>query len=61
VSKGKGKRFCILLEEALALKREISDQLGLPSSLANLGNLLILQGEMRAAAVHIREALHPLR
>jgi hypothetical protein len=45
------------LEETLALKREISDLLGLPASLANLGNLLILQGKPEAAGVHIREAL----
>jgi tetratricopeptide (TPR) repeat protein len=39
-----------LLQETLALKRAIDDELGLPASLANLGNLLVLQGQPEAAA-----------
>jgi tetratricopeptide (TPR) repeat protein len=39
-----------LLQETLALKRAIDDELGLQASLANLGNLLVLQGQPEAAA-----------
>ncbi len=46
-----------LLEESLALKRDIDDALGLPASLTNLGNLLILQGNPAAAIDYIHEAL----
>jgi predicted ATPase len=50
-----------ILQESLDLKREIDDELGLPASLANLGNLLILQGKADAAADLIYEALERRR
>lgn len=46
-----------LLQEVLTVKRAVKDHLGLPASLANLGNLLILQGKPLAARVYMREAL----
>jgi predicted ATPase/DNA-binding SARP family transcriptional activator len=45
------------LEEALNVKRASGDRLGLPASLSNIGNLLILQRKPEAAAVYLREAL----
>jgi tetratricopeptide (TPR) repeat protein len=50
-----------LLQETLELKRKLDDELGLPSSLANLGNLLILQGELETAGNLIYEALERRR
>lgn len=50
-----------LLQESLDIKREIDDQLGLPASMANLGNLLILQGKADAAIDLIYEALERRR
>lgn len=46
-----------LLQETLNVKREIGDQIGLPASLSNLGNLLVLQGKLAEAETYLREAL----
>jgi predicted ATPase/DNA-binding SARP family transcriptional activator len=45
------------LEEALSVKRASGDRLGLPASLSNIGNLLILQQKPEAAVAYLREAL----
>jgi tetratricopeptide (TPR) repeat protein len=45
------------LTEALAFKRELNDQIGLPSVLGNLAQLLAHQGDMARAEAYIREGL----
>jgi predicted ATPase/DNA-binding SARP family transcriptional activator/Tfp pilus assembly protein PilF len=46
-----------LLQETLTIKQAVGDQLGLPATLSNLGNLLILQGNYSDATTHLRQAL----
>lgn len=45
------------LEEAVGVMRASGDRLVLPSSLSNIGNLLILQQKPEAAVAYLREAL----
>ncbi len=45
------------LTEALALKRERNDKIGLPAVLGNLGQLLADQGDLAQAELYVREGL----
>ncbi|MCL4264010.1 MAG: tetratricopeptide repeat protein [Anaerolineae bacterium] len=46
-----------VLTEALALKRQRNDQIGLPAVLGNLGQLLADQGDLDQAEAYVREGL----
>jgi non-specific serine/threonine protein kinase len=54
---GQIKQAVAVLTEALALKRQLNDQIGLPAVLGNLGQLLAAQGDVAQATAYVREGL----
>ncbi|HRQ39115.1 MAG TPA: tetratricopeptide repeat protein [Chloroflexota bacterium] len=54
---GKLDKAIAVLTEALALKRERNDKIGLPAVLGNLGQLVADQGDLAQAEAYVREGL----